>query len=37
MLYVSLSAKLREGQLSLEQQKKLIGSLTKLEVEVSCD
>ena len=27
----------REGQLSVEQQKKLIGSLTQLEVEVSCD
>ena len=36
-LQVTLSAKLREGQLSVEQQKKLIGSLTQLEVEVSCD
>ena len=37
MLQVTLSAKLWEGQLSVEQQRKLIGSLTQLEVEVSCD
>ena len=28
---VTLSAKLREGQLSVEQQKMLIGSLTQLK------
>ena len=35
MLQVTLSAKLREDQLSVDQQKKLIGSLTQLKVEVN--
>ena len=34
MLHVSLSAKLREGQLSVEQQKKPVGSLTQTQLLV---